>query len=276
MKNFIVGMLLVASAAHAEDLAVNVKNFSFNYDEPKGSGSATSFTLSGVPSREGVEVAVEKLDDVFKFSVTGAQNEELEFKDAPSFMKEANHMDIDSFNLDLSSTASLSLKTGNFNSPDSDLTMKGFSLLCNRDASQKEVMDQLLVGCMKKMTVRSSDFSSVNKKDDKHGLLVIAESIQAIVEKSSSRGGTTRVKSLKLNVETGKYDLAADISSGISGGVTSKGTMAYDTVKGEMAIKISEVKFSILNVTGKVFDELKKKQSPKFKVKQPYVYITVK
>ena len=164
MKAISLGLLLIASTAFAEDVSVQVKNFNFNYDDPKGSGSASTFTMSGVNPLSGVQVAVEKFEDVFKISVTGAQNEEMVLKDAPSFVTEASHMDIENFNLDLGAKATLSMVEGNFNSPESDLMMKGFSLDCARDLTQPEVMDQVIKGCVKKMTVRSSDFSSDSKK----------------------------------------------------------------------------------------------------------------
>lgn len=275
MKILFLGLFLLAPSAFAKDVTVQVKNFSFNYDDPKGSGSASAFTMSGIESLAGVQVAVEKLDDIFKISVTGAENEEIEFKDAPAFMKDAKHMDIENFNLDLGAKATLSLVEGNFNSPESDLMMKGFSLDCVRDTAQTEVMDQVLSGCMKKMTVRSSDFYSASKKvEETSALSILSNSIQTVI-KASSRG-ETRVKSLKLNAENGSYDLAADVKADISGKVTSEGNMSYDPTTGTLTIKISQVKFSILNVTSKVFDELKKNESDSVKVKKPYVYITVK
>ena len=274
MKLLLVGLFLIGPVVYAKNINVQVKNFSFKYDDPKGSGSASAFTLSEIQSLDGVNVAVEKLDEVFKISVSGSENEEMELKDAPSFVKDAKHMDIDNFNLDLGSKASLSMTEGNFNSPESDLMMKGFSLDCARDQAQVDVMDQVLSGCMKKMTVRSSDFISESKKTKHNSLSIISDSIQNVI-KATSRG-ETRVKSLKLNVADGGYDLAADVKADVSGRVTSEGDMSYNPANGKLTVKISQVKFSILNITSKVFEELKKKQTDKLKVKQPYVYITLK
>jgi hypothetical protein len=181
-------------------------------------------------------------------------------------------MDIANFNLDLSSRASVSMAEGNFNSADSDLMMKGFSLDCNRDLRQVDVMDQILSGCVSKMTLRSIDFSSESKKAEKHALALLSDAVQ----KAVSVRGETRVKNVKLNVESGGYDLAADVMADISGKVTSGGNLSYDPSKGLLTVKISNVKFSILNITGRVFDELKKQESDRLKVKAPYVYLTVK
>ncbi len=275
MKALTLGLIFASTLALADDVKVQVKSFNFQYDNPKGSGSASSFTMSGVPlSLAGVAVEVEKIDEIFKISVSGAENEVIEFKDAPGFIQDADHMDIDGLNLDLSSKASISMGEGNFNSKDSDLMMKGFSLDCNRDIAQKEVMDQLLNGCVSKMTLRSADFSSDSKKEEKHALALFTEALHNAASKNSR--GETRVKNVKLNVEGGKYDLAAEIKADVSGKVTSDGSLSYSPEKGVLTVKISQVKFSILSITGKVFAELKKQQSDRLKVKEPYVYITVK
>jgi hypothetical protein len=274
MKTMTMALMLMSSSAFAENLNVNIQGFNFNYSDPKGSGSASSFARSGTPSLAGVNVNVEKIEDAFKISVTGSENQEMELKGAPDLIMKAQNIDISNFNLDLSSKASLSMDEGDFNSKDNDLKLKGFSLDCARDQAQAKVMDQLLSGCVQKMTLRSSDFSStVHNSREAHALALLTDSIEKAISQSR---GDTRVKSLKLNVAGGKYNLEANVQAEVSGKVTSDGNLSYDAGAGVLTLKISSVKFSILTVTSKVFDALKKKQSAKLKVKEPYVYFTVK
>jgi hypothetical protein len=268
MKVFFIGVLMLnAYGVYAESLNLNVKNFNFSYTNPHGQGTASSFSRSQFLNEE-LKVSVDKLDKDFKLSVSGAETQEFEFKDAPSFMTDADTMTVSNFNLNLSDKLTLSLGAGRFNSPENSLKLDGLNLDCNRDAAQIEVMDQLINGCIQKMTLKSSKFQSQEAEE------VLVDVISFAVSKAIDSDVT--VNSVDLKTNAGKYDLSADVKAQVSGKVKSNGNMAYDPANGKLTLKISEVKFSILNITGKVFDELKKKESDKLKVKEPYVYYTVK
>lgn len=268
MKVFFIGVLMLnAYGVYAESLNVNVKNFNFTYTNPHGQGTATSFSRSQFLNEE-LKVTVDKLDKDFKLSVSGAETQEFEFKDAPSFMTDADTMTVSNFNLNLAERLTLSLGAGRFNSPENSLKLDGLNLDCNRDAAQAEVMDQLINGCIQKMSLKSSKFQSQDAEE------VLVDVISHAVSKAIDSDVT--VNSVDLKTNAGKYDLSADVKAQVSGKVKSNGNMAYDPASGKLTLKISEVKFSILNITGKVFDELKKKESEKLKVKEPYVYYTVK
>lgn len=268
MKSLFLGLVLVSGFVHAEPLHVSVKNFNFNYKDPHGEGSATSFSRNQFVNEE-VQVAVDRIDKDLKFNVTGSENLEFELKNAPSFMVEAETMTVSNFNMNLAEKLVLSLGAGRFNSKDDALKMDGLSLDCARDLSKQEIMDQLLAGCIQKMTLKNSKFSSQNTE----GLLgIVTDSIASVVSEKGDLG----INSLDMKTNNGKYDLSAEVKSSISGKVKSNGNMSYDHVSGKLTIKISEVKFGILNITGKVFDELKKKENEKMKVKEPYVYYSIK
>lgn len=267
MKSLLCGFVLLSGVAHADALNVNVKNFNFTYKNPHGEGIAASFSRSQLINTE-AQVIVDKVDKNFKLQVTGAETQEFEFKDAPAFMTEADTMTVNGFNLDLSQKLTLSLASGRFNSPEDSLKLDGLSLDCNRDAVQAEVMDQLISGCIQRMSFKSSKFSSA---------AVETAFVQVLSEAfASALKADIGVNSLDLKTNSGKYDLSADVKAQVSGKVKSNGNMSYDPASGKLTVKISEVKFGFLNITGKVFDELKKNESEKLKVKEPHVYYTVK
>lgn len=269
MKSLLIGAFLLNTyAAYADSLNVNVKNFNFTYTNPHGDGTATSFSRSQFMNEE-LKVSVDKLDKDFKLSVSGSETQEFEFKDAPSFMTDADTMSVTNFNLNLAEKLNLSLAAGRFNSPESSLKLDGLNLDCSRDSLQTEVMDQLISGCIQKMTFKSSKFQSQDAGETL--ALILSDTISKAVSSSN-----VTVNSVDLKTNAGKYDLSADVKAQVSGKVKSNGNMAYDPASGKLTLKISEVKFSILNITGKVFEELKKKESDKLKVKEPYVYYTVK
>ncbi len=268
MKGLIIGCMLASSLANAQSLQIKVVNFNFTYQNPYGEGTATSFSRTLLS--EAVEVQVEKLDKDFILTATGAENQEFILKDAPSFMTDADTMNIKGFNLDLSNSLSLSLVSGNFLSPEDHLKLDGLNLSCNRDLAQAEEMDQLINGCMKKMSLKSSKFSSESVKSGLSNILM-----DAFISANGDKGDLG-IKSLELKTSNGKYDLEAEIKAQISGKVKSDGKMSYDPIKGIVTLKISEVKFGFFNITGKVFDELEKNESTKLQVKEPYVYYQIK
>lgn len=270
MKKLILGLFLVSNLAQAEDFAVTVKNFNFTYQDPHGEGVATSF--SRTKRTEEVKVLVEKVENAFKLNVSGAENEEFEFKDAPSFLTEAQTMTVKNFNLSLNQALSLSVTQGRFQSSKDELKLDGLSLNCQREASHPEVMDQLVAGCMKKMSLKSSKFSS---SDAENLMSLVAQSV--ILAANEGKGITSvGVNSVDLETTNGKYDLTAEVKAQVSGKVKSHGNMGYDPQTGKVTLKISQVKFSFFDITSKVFDELKKQESDKLKVKEPYVYYTIK
>lgn len=272
MKSLFFSLLFISSFSHAETVAVSIKNFNFTYQNPHGSGSATSFSRSGFVADEGVSVSVDKLDKDFKLLVSGAENQEFELKNAPSFMTEAETMTVSGFNLDLADRLNLNMASGRFNSTKDELKLDGLNLDCSRDAAHAEVMDQLISGCIQKMTLKTAKFS----QSAHEGLVSALESALSAALTENSMLGGVGVSALDLKTNAGKYDLSAEVKAQVSGKVKSNGNMSYDAPTGKLTLKISEVKFGFLNITGKVFDELKKQQSETLKVNEPYVYYSVK
>ena len=84
------------------------------------------------------------------------------------------------------------------------------------------------------------------------------------------------MSALDLRTQEGRYDLAVDIKAQISGKVKSYGMISYDQSTKVLTMKITEVKFGFFNLTDKVFQELKKNESPKMVVKKPFVYLDLK
>lgn len=270
MKNLIFGLLITSTFAHAEPLKVSVKNFNFTYKNPYGEGSASSFTRTKSLNKEEVRVMVEKIDKDLKFSVTGSENQEFELKDAPSFMTEAETMSVNSFNVSLADKLLLTLGAGRFNSRDDAMKIDGVTLDCARDQTKEEVMDQMLFGCIQRMILKSSKFSSQAVEESFFGIL--AESFSEALSDKNDLG----INALDLRTSNGKYDLSADVKSSISGKIKSTGNMSYNPTTGKLTVRVTDVKFGILNITGKVFEELKKKENEKLQVKQPFVYYSLK
>lgn len=260
MRHFlsVIGLTLYSSFAISAT-NIQVQDFNFTYKDPHGAGVAQVFSRSQFVPKASLEVSVDKIDKDFKIAVTGAETEEFEFKNAPAFMTDAETISVDALNLILGADLSLTLRSAKFSSKTSSMILDNLSLACSRDSSHTEDMDQLLSGCVKKMSLKSGKFSS--------GFL--EESMVEVL-------GSVGISSLDFKIENGKYNLQGQVKAQMSGKVKSNGQASYDSATGVLTLKISEVKFGILGITGKVFDELRKNESDKLKVKQPYLYITLK
>lgn len=127
-------------------------------------------------------------------------------------------------------------------------------------------MDQLIAGCIQKMTFKTSRFSSQAEEG-------VMEALSSALDNTKASLG---INSVTLNATNGKFDLAAEVKAQISGKVKANGNVSYNATTGLLTLQISEIKFGLFSVRGKVFDELKKKESEKLKVREPYVYYSVK
>lgn len=273
MKKLFMGLVLVSGFAQAQDLAVTVKNFNFTYQNARGEGSAASFYVTPRNPENNVKVLVEKFGKDFQLTVTGSAVEQYELKDAPSFMAEAERMTVTNFNLSLADNLTASLTQGRFQSPKDELKLDGLTLDCARVTAHKEVMDQLISGCIQRMNLRSSKFSTSSAEESLAH--IVSHSIASAMNEGRAMSGVG-VNSVELKTNGGKYDLSAEVKAQVSGKVKSNGNMSYDATTGKLTLRISEVKFSFLNITGKVFEELRKQESEKLQVKEPFVYYTIK
>lgn len=265
MKHFLMGFFLCTSLAHAKPL-VTIKNFNFTYQDPHGQGKADAFTRSFKSLDEAVHVTVDKNVNDFIFSVSGAEEHQFELKNAPGLLIKAQEMNVTGLNLNVDQQFSLSLGSASFISPGDTFKLNGFSLQCNKVSSYKEILDQLISGCVQKMTMKSSKFSSSEAE----------ESLAFILNQSFTKiASSVTVNSVDFKITGGKFDLSAEVKAQVSGRVKGNGNISFDFSKRVLAVKISEVKFGFLNITNKVFDELKKQESRTLSVKQPYVYYLV-
>lgn len=267
MKILLLSALL-SSAAFAQVSKVDIKNFNFNYSAPLGEGTADSFSYEKSVN-EAQKVKVEKVNGEFKILLEGVENEELTFKDAPALINDAESISLKAFNLSFAERFSLTISSGEFQSPDKNVDLSNFNLSCDRTASFPEVMDQLISGCIQKMSFKAGGFSSEGEGLD-----------QAVMKGLDAGHDTVKaalgVKNVDFKVSGGKFEMSADIKAQISGKVKGSGTVKYEAGIKKVTVKVSGIKFGILDVTSQVFDELKKQESDSLKVSKPYVYITIK
>lgn len=259
---------MMTSMAWGQVSTVNIQNFNFSYSAPRGEGTADTFSYAKNVN-QAQNVQVEKVGDDFNILLEGVENQELVFKDAPDLVRNASDITLRGFNLSLASSLSLTINSGVFESSDKNVDLSNLNLSCNRVNGPVELKDQMINGCIQKMSFRAGAFST-----DGEGLEQAV--VKAIDESHNEILSAVGIKNLNFKVTNGKFELSADIRAQISGSAKGSGTVKYDAAAKLITVKVSSVKFSILDVTSKVFDELEKNESETFKVKEPYLYITIK
>jgi hypothetical protein len=215
MKRFCIALAFCSGMAHAQT-QVHVKSFNFSYQNPLGEGKASSFSRSKTTTSEGVNVAVEKFDNEFHIQVTGGEEHEFIFKNAPSFMTDAETMNLSALNLDLNEQLNLSVSSASFNSRSDSLKLDGLALSCQKLGASENVMDQLISGCIQKMSFKSSKFSS----QDTDALIS-----SVLNETLTSNLAGIGVNAVDFSTNNGKFDLAGEVKAQISGKVKSYGNL---------------------------------------------------
>jgi citrate lyase gamma subunit len=267
----ILGALLFSGLSFAQVSRVEIQNFNFNYTDPSGEGVAETFSYQQKFLGQ-QKVHVEKSGSELHFRLEGVENQEFNLKNAPDFIQKAQTIRLQAFNLSLNEGFSTVFEEAAFLSPNDNLQLKNFSLSCSKNNQFSQLMDQLLSGCTQKMALKAAQFSSSGEG----ALQELAEALVQGVDARNETKGDVGIRNVELKVSGNKFTLAADIRAQISGRATGTGSISYDQAAGVVALKVSEIKFGYLNVTSQVFEELRKQQSARFQVKQPYLYLHLK
>src|SRR4051812_48928381 len=93
--------LMMTSMAWSQVNQVEIKNFNFNYTAPSGQGTADAFSYAQTLT-QAQNVKVDKVGDDFNILLEGVENRELQFKNAPDLVRNADKIDLKGFNLTLS------------------------------------------------------------------------------------------------------------------------------------------------------------------------------
>jgi hypothetical protein len=268
MKKIICLGLMFSSITYGQVSQGEIKNFNFDYQSPLGQGTAESFSYQSKFAME-QKVLVEKVGEDFKIKLEGVEEREIDFKNPPALIKDSESIHLSNFNLTLNQTATLSMAKANFSSPDKDLDLSSFTLNCNRFAGHTALMDQMIVGCLEKMVIKAGGFNSRAEEG-------IEQALNKALDTGFDAKQSVGIKNMNLKITAGKFDLSAEIKAQISGKATGNGSIRYDQPTKKLTVKLSQLKFGILDVTSRVFDELEKLENANIQVNQPYIYFTLK
>lgn len=254
MKRILTLSLLLSSSLSWSVSSVKVQNFNFNYADGKGSGTASSFEIVKNQS----QVFVNRNGTDLEFS-SPLLEENVVWKNAPSLILDSQ-VEVRGFDLNLGKNLVANLVSGQFNS-DSKMSVKNVSADCSR-LTGSDVFEELINGCLEKGTVKVATF--------------VSESVDAffanVNEDDIYPDSTTQVRSLNLTFAKKNFNLTANAKFGVNGTLKARGNTEVDYQNRKATIRITEVKFGILNITNKFFAEIKKMDIEGMRVSQPYIY----
>ncbi len=269
MKYFILFFALSSTLAQAQISQAHIKDFNFSYQDYRGEGMAAVFSFEPHRGpRTQQKVVVERIFDEFKISLSGVHNEELHLRDAPSIVLNAESMTLKDFNLSFSETFGLQMGSGIFTSSVDQSRFSELHLSCERHQSYKMVKEQMINGCLKKMTMKIGAFSTTSA--------FINKLMPAVDGRFDVFADSVDIKDFDVNMTNSSFDFVGELKALIIGKIKGKGSVGYSSHDNRLTINLNEVKFGFLNITSQVFDELKKQENDEMKVERPYIYVTIK
>jgi hypothetical protein len=223
-----------------------IENFSGSYLSPSGLATASRFEYDTYVE-ETPSYRIEKQGDSL-FLISDLS--EFQIDNLPEIIDELSSLEWSSISVE--STAkeiTLSIPSFSGESINKSIDISNLNLKCTARDEVGELSHLILDACLN--TKGSFSFSSVSIMDKKEDKRTILDSLNLTVIKN------------KLNFS-------------IKQGVTIKGDGDIFYEDDSVRIKIKKAKAGIINVTGRLFNELKKLESDSIKVERPWVEISLK
>ncbi|MFA5584511.1 MAG: hypothetical protein WDA09_09885 [Bacteriovoracaceae bacterium] len=255
MKRFFTLSLFLTSSLAWSVSSVKVQNFNFNYVDGSGVGTASAFEI--ITSQ--AQVFVNRVGTDLEFT-SPLLEESVTWKDAPSLILDSK-VTVNGFNLNVDKDLVATLANAQFDS-ESKMSIQNASAQCARSQGI-DVFEQLIAGCLQKGSVKFASFES-------RSLDSFISLLRDEVETES-----TQIRSLNLTFDKKNFNLTANAKFGINGTLRAKGNADVDYQNKKAVIRVTEVKFGILNITGKFFSEIEKKNIKGMEVRRPYIYFTL-
>jgi hypothetical protein len=143
------------------------------------------------------------------------------------------------------------------------------NLKLNCPTFTRQTQDQnelILLNCLTNSSLTLNNFESKEAK------LFFANLLSETFLKDISVNNI-KVGQAQLNIKNNSFTGSIRVELDIKATVKLEGTTHYDLSDKTIRVKIDRARVGILNITGMLFDELKKMESDKITVQRPYVII---
>lgn len=248
----------------------DVQNFRGSYLEDRGSAAANVWQLAGGERGENVSFDVFKENQQIRLVTP---TEEFLFDEIPEFLLELDQLSWTGANAQTGGReVSLSLKELSGRGIGQSLRLVSLDGQCRGAGHNGDFFQNPLEACTNSGTLK---FRELNTQEalTRNGtsLYQFLEKVLENLFPLKATQSSVTLKDFDLKVRNKSFDLKVKADLSISATIKAEGSFSYS--EDRVRIKIDKVKASFLTITGKVFDELEKIQSPNFVVNRPYVTI---
>ena len=236
----LITILSVTSIAFAQVPTTSVNNFNLSYNDPSGVAGANHLIVPGYSFENSPNFTVENQSGNF---ILETANESLTVENVPEQIIELEKLTVENLNLETNSyKIFLSVDKLTGNNLDANIDVRSLSIDCKYKHLSEDIQDEVLNSCV-----------------NNNGRIKI--------EKFANDGKDV-VNDADLNFNSNKLNFRVKAA-----GFNIKGSGKAYYTQGLLRIKIESAKVGILNVKGKMFDELEKVQSPRVRVSNPWIEI---
>tara|TARA_B100001971_G_C18268046_1_gene596600 strand:- start:33062 stop:33775 length:714 start_codon:yes stop_codon:yes gene_type:complete len=230
-------IIVLSTGAFAQIPNVKIENFKADYTSPSGQGSADTFLYDNEDYGKNFSVELQSGS-----LILNTENGDFSLDSLPAQVSEWKNLKVEKVDLN-ASDKSISLRSERIeytNGEDKDGYISGISLDC--ELNQKTMLDSALDMCL-------------NKKMTFYLPFVGGMSIN------------------NINIWTDNNKLNFSLKNGVW--IKGYGGIFYDEDQRKIRIRIDKAKTGFINVTGKVFSELKAMENEFVSVNRPWVEISL-
>ena len=247
---------------------VHIKNLNFVYNAPLGTGKVEQIDIPSMEVSAAMVDITANIDVPNNKATMDFGGSNLELSPIPQILKDLQMADIVSLVLDVT-TSDLNL-TGTrvfYKTNNSGMALENFKAKCLINNNQLPTyQEKILDYCTTDGDVYIGKYSSMSNANIKN----IVSSLDMATNGDGNTFNSSEVKS--INFDTNNHDLSGSVT--IDGKtIRFWGGSWYMAEQKTFKIRLDRAKWGLFNITDKVFDELKDKQSAKFIVQRPYLYI---
>jgi hypothetical protein len=249
--SLLFSLIFFTSCKFEDNYLMEMKQLDFDYKVDTGTGvmefSYAPKEESGSPRLSIMNFRVEKQNTSLKIMLPGIT---YVMKDAPQSLLEAEDIILSDINVK-TDTLDTSVQLGQLyqRGKSSDMLIEDLKATCKGKDTATDITERFIHNCLKYLQ------GNLYKFED----------------------GTSDLKIMHgdLSVRNGRLRLNAKIFTDINGKVKLEGHADYDDNSDVLRIRVDKAKFGIISLKKRLFKELQKQQSDSFKVRNPYIYITL-
>jgi len=266
-KLAMVILMLAPTFSFADFPSIKVSNFTVDYNDPKGTGSAQEFEFPNeyVTVRKKLfNIIISKENDQFIFTYDA---NEYALENPPAILLDAQNFSWSNLNLNsFKNKINLTVAGFDYKSNDKLNSVSNLNLDCIENGDEQEdLAKKLLSSCLTQSKIK---IAKVSIQTNEILNLLVANVIETKVSPSS-----TTLKKLLLEIVQHNFNLKLSLKSDITITIKAKGKTWYLQDENKIKVQLNHAKAGFFSVKEKIFSELENDTSGKVTVQRPFIYI---